>query len=68
MPIVSAALGTIPHRLGKEAGGVENQRTSRDHPNCNIVDNVQNTEKNPGDLRRHAIIQTPVRKRQLTLK
>ena len=39
-----------PQRPGKEAGRVGNRRTSRDHPNYNIVKIDQNTEKNPGDF------------------
>ena len=40
---------------------------SRDHPDYSIVDNSQNTEKSPGDLRRLAVTQTPVKDHQLTL-
>ena len=35
---------------------------SGDHPNYSIVENSQNTEKSPRDLRRLAVIQTPVKK------
>ena len=35
--------------------------TSRDHENSGIVENEQNTEKSPGDLRRGVVTQTPVR-------
>ena len=42
-------------------GGLENQRTKGDHPNYNIVEIGQNTEKSPGDLKRLAVTQTPVR-------
>ena len=31
-------------------GGLGNKRTSRDHPNYNITEIGQNTEKGPGDL------------------
>ena len=41
--------------------------TSGDHPNYNIVENGQNTEKSPGDLWRLAVTQTPVKDHQLTL-
>ena len=40
---------------------------SGDHPNNSIVENGQNTEKSPGDLRRLAVTQTSVRDHQLTL-
>ena len=46
---------------------LENKRTSRDHPNYNIVDIGQNTEKSPGALGRFAVSQTPVRNHQLML-
>ena len=32
---------------------------NRDHPNGSIIENGQNTEKSPGDLRRLAVTQTP---------
>ena len=34
---------------------------SGDHPSYNIIENRQNTEKSPGDLRRLAVAQTPDR-------
>ena len=37
---------------------------SGDHPNHRIIENDQNTEKSPGDLRRFAITQTPVEDHQ----
>ena len=39
----------------------------RDHSKYNIVMIVQKTEKSPGDVRRLAVTQIPVRKHQLTL-
>ena len=38
-----------------------------DHPNDSIIENGPNTEKGPGDLRRLAVAQTPVKDDQLTL-
>ena len=38
-----------------------------DHPNYCTIENGQNTEKGPGDLRRPAVTQTPVKDYQLTL-
>ena len=61
IPIVIGALRTIPQRLGKETGRLRNQRASRDHPDYIIIKIGQNTEKSPGDLRRHAVTQTPVK-------
>ena len=40
---------------------------SGDHPNYYIIDIDQNTEKSPGDLRRLAATQTPVKDYQLML-
>ena len=40
---------------------------SGDHPHYSIIENVQNTEKSPGDLRRLAVTQSPVKDHQLTL-
>ena len=42
----------------RELGG---RRTSGDHPNYNITENGLNTEKSPGDLRRLAVTQAPVK-------
>ena len=38
-----------------------------DHPNYNIIEIGQNTEKSPGDLRRLAVTRTPLKDNQLTL-
>ena len=54
-------------RIIKWVGGLGNKRTSRDHPNYYIIENGQNTEKSPGDLRRLAVTQTPVKDPQLKL-
>ena len=50
----------MPGRLGS-------WRMGRDYPNDSIAKNGQNTETSPGDLRRLAVTQTPVRNHQLTL-
>ena len=55
-------------RIGKGTGGLENKRTSGDHPNYNIIKIGPNTEKSPADIRRLAVTQTPVEDHQLTLK
>ena len=54
-------------RIIKETGGLGNKRMSGDHPNYYIIENGQNTEKSPGDLRRLAVNQTPVKDHQLKL-
>ena len=48
--IVIGALGTVTN--GSRTGGLGNNGTSIDHPNYNIIEIGQNTEKNPGDLKR----------------
>ena len=56
-----------PQRVDKGTRRHRNQRTSRDHPDYRIINIGQNTEKNPGDLKRLAVTQTPVENHQLTL-
>ena len=48
-------------------GGFGSWRPSGDHPNDSIIENGQNTEKSPEDLRRLAVAQSPVKDYQLTL-
>ena len=55
IPIVIGIFCTVTKRLLK---GLEDLKDG-DHPNYSIVDNSQNTEKSPGDLRRLAVTQTP---------
>ncbi len=47
--------------------GLENKRTSGDHPNYGIIDIGQNTEKSPGDLRKLVVTQTTGKDHLLTL-
>ena len=54
-------------RIGKGTGRRGNKKTSRDYPDYSIIRIGQNIEKSPGDLRRLAVTQTPVRNHQLTL-
>ena len=67
VPIVIGALGTVTKGLLKglevlEAGGrVETIK------NDSIAEDGQNPETSPGDLRRLAVTQTPVKNHQLTL-
>ncbi len=53
--------------IDKETGGLGNKRTSGYHPNYSIIKIGLNTKKNPGNLRRLAVIQIPVRNHLLTL-
>ena len=43
------------------------RRTRGDHPNYYIIENGQNTEKSPGDLRRLTVTQTLVKNNHLKL-
>ena len=54
-----------PQRIGKRTGGLVNKKTSVNHPDYCIINIGQNTEKSPGDRRRLAVTQTPVRNYQL---
>ena len=64
VPIVICALGTITKGFLKSLGS---WRTRRDYPNDSIAEDSQNTETSPGDLRRLAVTQTPVKNHQLIL-
>ena len=65
--IVIGAFGRVTKGLLKGTGGLGNNRKGGEHPNYYIVENSQSTEKSPGDLRRFAITQTPVKNPQLKL-
>ena len=54
-------------RIVKGTGGLGCWRTSGGHPNYSIIENAQNTEKSPVDLRRLTVTQTPVKSHQLKL-
>ena len=51
----------------KGTGGIVSWWTSGDNRNYIIIENSQNTEVCPGDLRRSALTETPVKKNQLKL-
>ena len=59
IPVVNGTLGIIP----KGIGNLGNNRTSRDHPDYNIIKIGQNIEKSPGDL----LSQTHLRNHQLKM-
>ena len=48
--------------LKKGTRRIGNQRKKRDHSNYCIVKNSQRTEKSPGNLRKLAVSQNPVKK------
>ena len=54
-------------RIIKGIGGLEGRRTSGDYPNYNTIENGQNTEKSPENLKRLTVTQTPVKNHQLKL-
>ena len=64
---VFGALRTLPREIRKVAERIGNRSTYRDHPNYSIINIGQNTKKSPGDLKRLAVTQTPVKEHQLTL-
>ena len=47
------------HKTYTETRRLEKKRTSRDHPNYQVIKIGQITDKNPGDLRRLAVTQIP---------
>ena len=49
-------------RIIKRPGGFGSWRTGRDYQNDSIAENGRNPEMSPGDLRRLADTQTPVKK------
>ena len=56
-----------PQSLGKGTKEIENKRTTGNHQYFRIIKIGQNTEKSPGELKRFAVTQTPLRHHQLTL-
>ena len=53
--------------LGRGNRRLRNQKVNRGYPDYCIVKISQNTEESPGDLRRLAVTQTPIRSYQLIL-
>ena len=56
-----------PQRFDKGTGKMRNQRACGDYWDYKIIKIGQNTEKSPGDLKRLAVAQTPLKDHQLTL-
>ena len=67
IPIVTGVLGTVTKRICSGTGGFGNKEMSGDHPNYSIIKIGQYTEKSPGDWKRLAVTQTPVKNYQLML-
>ena len=55
IPILIGAFGTVTKGLLKGLEDSEVGSRVEDHPNDSIIENGQNTEKSPGDLRRLAV-------------
>ena len=53
--------------IDKVNGRLENKRTSGDHPDYSIIKIGQNSLNSPGDFRRLAVTQTPVKDCQVRL-
>ena len=56
-----------PQRINKGTWRLRNQWASRDLADDGMIKIGQNTKKSPGDLKKLAITQIPVRNRDLTL-
>ena len=56
-----------PPKIGQRIETVGNRRKNRDYSDYSFVEISQNTEKNPGDLRRLAVTQPPEKDHQLIL-
>ena len=67
IPNVIGTLGIVTKEL-IVTRGLRNKRKNGDHSHCYIIEIGQNTEKSTEDLRRLAVIQTPVKDHQLTLQ
>ena len=67
IPIVTGAFGTVSKGFLKGPGGFESWQPRGDYPNNSIIEDGQNTEKSPGDLRRLAVTQSPVKDHQRKL-
>ena len=67
IPIVIGAFGRVSKGLLKGLEDLEVGGRVKKKPNYSIIENGQNIEKSPGDLRRLAVTQTPVRNHQLDL-
>ena len=67
VPIVIGAFGTITKGLLKGLEDLEVGGRVEIIQNYYIIENGQNTEKSPGDLRSLAVTQTPVKDHQLKL-
>ena len=65
IPIVIGAFGAVSKGLLKGTGGLEVGGWVKNYPNYGIIENGQNTEKIPGNLRRLVVTQIPPKNHQL---
>ena len=55
------------YRIGKDIAGFGNNWTNKDHSNSSTIKIGLNTGMSPGNSKRLAVIQTPVKNHLLTL-
>ena len=67
IPIVIGAFGTVTKGLLKGLEDLKAGGRVETIQNDSIIEDGQNIEKRPGDLRRPVVTQTPVKDHQLTL-
>ena len=67
VPIMNGALGTVTKGLLKDLEDLEIGGRVETIQNDSIAEDGQNSETNPGDLRRLAVTHTSVKNHQLTL-
>ena len=56
-----------PLRIGKRTGRFENKRTNGNHQSYHIIKIGQNTERNPGNLKRFDVTPNPMEHLQMAL-
>ena len=67
MPNAIGTLGIVNKAMDTRTGKLGNKKTCGHQPNYCIIGTSQNTQKSPGDLRRQAVTQTPVKDHLLKL-
>ena len=68
MPIVIGALVTVTKGLLKGLEDLEVRERMKTIQTTALLRSALNTQKSPGDLRRRAVTQTPMKDHQFTLK
>ena len=59
--VIAIVFSDLLTDIGKETIGVVDQKKNRDWLDLSILEISRNTEKSPGDLRRLAVTQTPLK-------